>query len=109
MTAGEAGELALSLRAYEYALTIQPDAVDARYNFALNLKQVACIRDAVAEFEKIIAAHPAEARAFLAVGNIYAQNLRQNSKAREYYLKALEADPRLAEAGSIRYWLAENP
>ena len=109
LTAGEAGELSLSLRSYEYALSAQPDSVDARYNFALNLKQVSCIRDALVEFEKIVATHPKEARALLALGNIYAQNLRQNGKAREYYLKALEANPHLAEAGSIRYWLAENP
>ena len=42
-----------SLAAYEMALAIQPDSVDARYNFALALKAAGYVTDAVNELKKI--------------------------------------------------------
>jgi predicted Zn-dependent protease len=41
-----------SLAAYEMALAIQPDSVDARYNFALALKAAGYVTDAVNELKK---------------------------------------------------------
>ena len=71
-----------SLAAYETALAIEPDSVDARYNFALALKAAGYATDAVNELKKIVAANPDEVRAQLALGNLYAQQLRDPAQAR---------------------------
>jgi tetratricopeptide (TPR) repeat protein len=98
-----------ALAAYETALAIQPDSVDARYNFALALKAAGYVPDAVNELKKIAAANPDEARAHLALGNLYAQQLRDPALARPHYLKVLELDPHNPQATNIRFWLASNP
>jgi tetratricopeptide (TPR) repeat protein len=98
-----------ALSAYETALAIQPGSADARYNFALTLKAAGYAVDAVNELEKILAANPDEVRVQLALGNLYAQQLRNPAKARPHYLKVLELDPRNPQSTDIRYWLAANP
>ncbi|MEY2429581.1 MAG: hypothetical protein QOJ40_2466 [Verrucomicrobiota bacterium] len=109
LAATEAGNLESALRAYETGLVVRPESLDARYNFALALKQANYFVDAAHELEKLLAAYPNETRAHLTLGNIYAQQLRQEAKARQHYSKVLEADPRNAQAGAIRYWLIDNP
>ena len=109
LAANEAGNLPAALRAYEMALAVRPESLDARYNFALGLKQGNYLVDAEQELGTLLARYPKEARANLALGNIYAQDLHQPAKAREHYLKVLEADPRHPQAGAIRYWLTDNP
>jgi tetratricopeptide (TPR) repeat protein len=98
-----------SLSAYETALAIQPDAVDARYNFALALKAAGYVPDAVNELKKVMAADPSEVRAQLALGNLYAQQLHDPAQARRHYLKVLELDPHNPQAMDIRFWLSANP
>jgi tetratricopeptide (TPR) repeat protein len=98
-----------SLAAYEMALAIKPDSLDARYNFALALKAAGYELDAVNEMGKVAAANPTEVRAQLALGNLYAQQLHNTDRAREHYLKVLELDPRNAQANDIRFWLSANP
>jgi Flp pilus assembly protein TadD len=105
----EVGNLHAALTAYEYALAAQPDSLDARYNFALVLKQANYMMDAVNELERILTAYPNETRAHLALGNIYAQQLRRPAIARAHYMKVLEVEPRHPQADAIRYWLAANP
>ena len=99
----------LALPRYESALALQPDSTDARYNFALALKAAGYVPDAVNEFKKILAASPDEARAHLALANIYAQTLHDNAQARRHYLKVLELEPDSPQASDIRFWLAANP
>jgi Flp pilus assembly protein TadD len=98
-----------SLAASEMALALQPDSADARYNFALALKSAGYATDAVNELRKIAAANPDEARAQLALGNLYAEQLRDPAQARQHYLKWLELDPRNPQATNIRFWLSANP
>jgi Flp pilus assembly protein TadD len=98
-----------SLAAYETALAIQPDSADARYNFALTLKAAGYAFDAVDELKKILAARPDDVRAQLALGNLYAQQLRDPASARVHYLKVLDLDPHNAQATDIRFWLSANP
>jgi hypothetical protein len=98
-----------ALSAYETALAIQPGSIDARYNFALTLKSAGYVTDAVNELEKILATNPDEVRAQLALGNLYAQQLRNPAQARQHYLKVLELDPRNPQANDIRFWLTANP
>ncbi len=109
VAAAEAGDLPAALAAYEHALAVRPDSLDARYNFALALKQADFPIDARNELEKLLRAYPNETRAHLALGNLYAQQFRDPAKAREHYLKVLEAEPMHPQAGAIRYWLTANP
>jgi tetratricopeptide (TPR) repeat protein len=98
-----------ALAAYEYALALQPDSTDARYNFALALKAAGFVTDAVNELKKVVAASPSEVRAHLALGNIYALQIHDVSRATAQYSKVLELDPNNSEAPSIRAWLASHP
>jgi Flp pilus assembly protein TadD len=102
-------DFSAALLAYETALAIRPDSVDARYNFALALKAAGYVTDGLNELKKIAAASPDEVRAQLALGNLYAQQLHDPARARVYYLKVLELDPRNPQANDIRFWLSANP
>ncbi len=102
-------EFSRSLAASEMALALQPDSADARYNFALALKSAGYATDAVNELKKILAVNPDEARAQLALGNLYAQQMRDPAQARPHYLKWLELDPQNPQATNIRFWLSANP
>jgi tetratricopeptide (TPR) repeat protein len=97
------------LWAYEIALALKPEAEDARYNFALALKNGGYWIDASDELQKLLAANPSEARTHLSLGNLYSQQLDRPTLARDHYLRVLELNPRHAEAAKIRYWLATNP
>jgi tetratricopeptide (TPR) repeat protein len=108
LVATEAGNLRQALTSYENALAIEPKSLDARYNFALVLKQANFLTDAALELEKVLATYPNDARANLALGNLYAQQLGQPAKARPHYLKVLEVDPKNAQASAIGYWLRDH-
>ena len=97
-----------ALTAYEIALAIRSDSLDARYQFALTLKQAGYVIDSVNELERLLGAYPNESRAHLALGNLYAQ-LRQPARAREHYVKVLQIDPGNPQAPYVRDWLVTNP
>ncbi len=107
--AASAGNLGQSLLAYEYCLVLKPDSADARYNFALVLKRSNYAVDAVEELEKIVADNPQDARAHLAAGNLYAEQLHDPVRARAHYSKVLELDPNNSQATAIRFWMYSNP
>jgi tetratricopeptide (TPR) repeat protein len=109
LAASEAGDTELALTSYETALALRPDSLDARYNFALVLKQSKFMLDAANELEKLLSTYPNDSRAHLALGNLYAQDLQQPARARPHYLKVLETDPRNPQAPAIQYWLTRNP
>ncbi|MFO1488707.1 MAG: tetratricopeptide repeat protein [Verrucomicrobiota bacterium] len=109
LAAGAAGDIPQALGASEHALAIRPDSVDARLNFAQLLKQVNFYFDAANELATVVAKSPGEARAHLALGNLYAQQFHQPAKAREHYLKVLELEPRNPQSAAIREWLVSNP
>jgi len=108
LVAKQAGKLSEAMTAYETALSLRPTALDARYHFALALKQSNYFIDAANELEKLLATYPNEIRGHLALGNLYAQQLRQPGKARLHYLKVLELDPGNSQGPAISYWLANN-
>ena len=99
----------LALPCYENALAIQPEALDARYNFALALKAANYPLDAAEELKKILAIDKSEVRAHLALANIYAQTLKDAAQARQHYLTVLQLDQDNAQAQDIRDWLRDNP
>jgi Flp pilus assembly protein TadD len=108
LAAATAGDNDESLIAYESALAIRPESPDARYNFAWMLKQGNYMIDAANELERLVASYPNEARAHLALGNLYAQQLHQPARAREHYLRVLETDPQNAQTPAIRDWLISH-
>ncbi len=98
----------VALPRYELALAIQPDSMDARYNFALALKASGYPADAADELKKILAANPDEVRAHLALANLCAQSLHDFAQARQHYLRVLELQPNNPQAADIRFWLSAN-
>ncbi len=98
-----------SLADYEHALAIKPNSIDARYNFALSLQQANYPQDAADELLEVLNGNPAETRAHLLLGNLYAKQLNQPKLARQHYLKVLADMPHHPKAAEIRYWLAANP
>jgi tetratricopeptide (TPR) repeat protein len=108
LAAYERGQMKQSLAAYEYALVLNPESVDARYNFALALKQAGYPMDAAEELLKVVRLRPNEARAHYSLGNLYANQLKQMTDARDHYQKALELNPSHPQASEIRFWLAHN-
>ena len=109
MVSVQVGNLPQALAAYETAVVIQPDSHDARFNFALALKQANYPVDAASELEKVLAKTPGDDKAHYAVANIYAQQLRQTAKAREHYQKVLDLSPNFPQAAAIHDWLWANP
>jgi tetratricopeptide (TPR) repeat protein len=105
----ELGKWSAALSACEVALALRPEWIDTRYNFALTLKQAGYPIDAAEELKKILKSKPAETRAHLSLGNLYAYQLAEPALAREHYRKVLEAEPNHPKASEIRYWLAANP
>jgi len=104
------GNLPLALSAYEGALAVTPDSLDARYNFGLALKQGNYVLDSGCG----IGASPASVSQTKAAPTLCSvmfirSNLGDRAKARQHYLKVLETDPRNPQAGTIRYWLTEKP
>jgi len=102
-------EFSHSLAASELALALRPSDTDARYNFALALKSAGYETDAVNELNKIVASNPDEARAQLALGNLYSLQMRDPERARQHYMKWLDLDPHNPQATNIRFWLSANP
>jgi len=109
LLAFQSGDVKRALTGWETALAIEADSLNARYSFALALKQANYPHDAANELEKIIDAKPADVSAHLALGNLYAQQLNEREKARAHYAKVLELDRRNPHAAAIRFWLAANP
>ncbi|HTV61237.1 MAG TPA: tetratricopeptide repeat protein [Verrucomicrobiae bacterium] len=105
----ERGDYPRALMADEMALAIKPGSTEARYNFALALRSAGYVTDAERELGKVIAADPDNARAHLALGNLYAQQLEDPGRARTQYLKVLALDPGNPRAADIEFWLSANP
>jgi len=105
LVATEARNWPAALAAYEHALAIKPESPNARYNFALVLRQANYLADAANELERLLAGHPGETRAHLALANLYAQQLHQPAKARPHYERVLDLDPSLPQAAAISQWL----
>ena len=109
LAASSAGDVPQALSAGEYALAIRPESSEARLNFAQLLKQVNFYFDAANELAIVLSKNPNEARAHLALGNLYSQQFHQKVQAREHYLKVLEIDSRNPQSPAIRDWLVANP
>lgn len=101
--------LPAALSASELALAVQPDSVEARYNFALALERAGHPVDAAVELEKLVQQQPRAVNAHLLLGNLYAGPLGRPADARAHYRRVLELAPNHPQAATIRGWLAANP
>ncbi len=108
LAAYQTRNLPLALAANELAVTAKPTSKDARYNFALSLREADYPADAANELRRLVTEHPEEARAHFTLANLYAQQLDQPALARKHYLTVLQLNSNHPEAGSIRHWLANN-
>jgi tetratricopeptide (TPR) repeat protein len=108
LAAYQAEDWPASLSAYELALVLRPDSVDARYNFALALKRAGYPAQAAEQLKRLLETQPKEARAYLSLGNLYAQPLDDAKAARAHYEKFLELSPDNAEGPRIREWLSTH-
>jgi len=106
------GNLPVALEALERASLLQPDSADARYAFAFTLRKASYFRDSAAELEKLLQQASEDTRAHLLLASVYAQDLKEPSRARAHFQKVLEIDPGHPQAQTIRQWLepasAEN-
>jgi len=98
----------LSTWAWEHALAIHPDSVDARYNFALALRALDFVPDAANELEKVLRADGNLTKAHLTLGSIYAEQLKDAAKARVHFRRVLDLEPSHPRGGDIRQWLVNN-
>ena len=95
-----------ALAEYEKALAIRPEDPDARYNFALTLQQAGYPLDAAEQLQRLVKKHPNYLNAYLLLGNLYAQTLKDLPKAAEAYRRVLALDPNHPQAPAIRRWLS---
>jgi Flp pilus assembly protein TadD len=108
LAATDAGDLTLASKAYQDALGLVPDSLDARYNYALVLKQTGHLKESAVQLEALLLKYPNESRAHLVIGNLYAQQLQDNDRARQHYSRVLELEPTNSQSDAIRHWIAEH-
>jgi tetratricopeptide (TPR) repeat protein len=99
-------DLPLALAANEAASRLRPESADARYHFAMSLRDANYPVDAAQELRELLAETPGEARAHLALANLYAQLLDEPALAQRHYRSVLELAPNHPDAAAIRQWLA---
>lgn len=109
LAAYQTKNLPLALAANELAVAAKPASGDARYNFALTLRDAGYPSDAAGELRTLITGEPDAERAHFALANLYAQQLDEPAMARRHYLAVLEVNPNHPEAPLIRQWLATHP
>jgi tetratricopeptide (TPR) repeat protein len=109
LTAIDAGAYETALEALHRALALEEDSANARYAFAWTLQKRGYYVDAAVELEKLLGAHPDEARGHLLLGNLYAERLGEPKEARDHYAKVLELDPNTPQAPAIRAWILKAP
>jgi tetratricopeptide (TPR) repeat protein len=110
LAAIDAREYTVALDALNQALANQGNSADARYAFAWVLGKQGFYQDAANELSKLIRTHPREIRAYLLLGNYYADNLGRPKLARDQYNTALSLiDSHSEQAGAIRKWLEQHP
>ena len=109
LAAHDMGRAEPALTAFETALALRPDSAEARYNFAVALRDTGYLLDAASEFQQVLLVNPGDVRTHLALGNLYAQRLKQPQNARPYYRRVLDLDPNNPQAAALRAWLRNNP
>lgn len=108
IAAGQASDLSLALASLEDAVRLNPKSAEARYQFAMALRRANYPLDAINELKALTEDTPNEARAFLALGNLYAQVLNKPELAVPNYQRVVDLAPQHPQAPQIRQWLAQH-
>jgi tetratricopeptide (TPR) repeat protein len=108
IAAAQATDLSLALASLEDAVRMNPKSAEARYQFAIALRRANYPLDAVNELKTLIEDNPRETRAYLALGNLYAQILNKPDEAITNYQKVLDLAPQHPQAPQIRAWLSQH-
>jgi tetratricopeptide (TPR) repeat protein len=101
----ELGILDEAMRAYERALSVNPDSVPGRFNFAMTLQKSGYVVDGAAQLLYLAGVHPEETRVHMALGNLYADVFRDYERAKACYLRVLELEPEHPNGTSLRFWI----
>lgn len=108
IAAAQSSDLSLALASFEDAVRIDPKSAEARYQFAMALRRANYPQDAINELKTLIDDSPNEARAYLALGNLYAQVLNKPEEAAANYQKLLQLSPQHPQAPAVRAWLSQH-
>jgi Tfp pilus assembly protein PilF len=108
IAAAQATDLSLALASLEDAVRLEPRSAEARYQFAMALRRANYPLDAALELKTLTEDWPNEARAYLALGNLYSQVLNKPAEAAANYQKVLELAPQHPQGPQIRAWLARQ-
>lgn len=81
-----------AVRAFRFALDIDEDYIDARYNLAKALKDQGCYHDAAAAYEKLLCKKADQVNSLYNLANLYSEQ-NKDEKASELYAKVLTIDP----------------
>ena len=92
-----AGDLPAAIQAYERALALQPDFVEAGINLGALYVGVGRLEAAAAALERALAGDPERVEALNNLGLIYRERGRLE-EARDLYVRALQLQPNLAQA-----------
>ncbi len=79
-----------------------------RYQDAFALLQRGAYTEATPQFEALLQKDPSFAKAHLALGQIYSQQITTKDKARQHYARFLQMRPDDPKAAEVRRWLNEN-
>jgi tetratricopeptide (TPR) repeat protein len=104
-----AGRLRSALNYAEPRLRLRPGDVGLRYlvgSLHLGLGQTA---DALSELETVLTIAPKEGRAHYLLGITLAEELRDETAAREHFVQYLELAPTGRYAPEVRLWLRQHP
>jgi tetratricopeptide (TPR) repeat protein len=108
-TAIDTGDYDSAMTALYRALGLDEDSAEARYAFAWVLQRRGYYIDAARELERLLEAHPDDARGHLLLGNLDAEKLGLPKQARQHYARVLELDPGNSQIPAIRAWILKTP
>ena len=91
------GHLDLCIEAYNKALAIKPDYVDACYNIGLAFKEQGKLEEAIEAYKKVLAIKPGYVNAYYDIGNVLKEQGKLD-EAIESYNKALAIKPDYVDA-----------
>lgn len=94
-----------SMPALERAQSVRPDNLEINYHMGKALNELGNIRDAVEQFEKVVADNPNHIGAHFGLAKVYEEKVKDLSKAAVHYKRIIEIQPDHPESTNIRYWL----
>lgn len=102
------GQYELARQYYENVTKQDPGHLEALSNLGLSLHKLGDHPKAAEILINLIAKQPNFAVAYLNLGMVYANGLKNIAAAKQSFVKYLELDPNHGKAAEIRQWLSRN-